>query len=120
MDSGPSVDGNMPIDKALDLMRRLPPTSTATNMDKLIQLCPELAEELIATVDRPLKVRYDKSPNGASREYLACDYNRDGESWRSPWTSSYDPPLDDGTQPSEKLRILELKANDAFDTYRQM
>lgn len=39
---------------------------------------------------------------------------------RSPWTNEYDPPLDDGTVPSAKLRRLEVAANDAFDTYREM
>jgi capping protein (actin filament) muscle Z-line, beta len=39
---------------------------------------------------------------------------------RSPWSNEYDPPLDDGTAPSVKLRKLEVTANDAFDTYREM
>jgi len=39
---------------------------------------------------------------------------------RSPWTSQYDPPLEDGTQPSEKLRKLEIEANSAFDQFREM
>ena len=39
---------------------------------------------------------------------------------RSPWSNEYDPPLADGTVPSTKLRKLELQANDAFDTYREM
>ena len=39
---------------------------------------------------------------------------------RSPWSNEYDPPLDDGTVPSPKLRKLEITANEAFDTYREM
>ena len=39
---------------------------------------------------------------------------------RSPWTNSYDPPLSDGTMPSERLRKLEVDANAAFDQYREM
>ncbi|KJA14529.1 hypothetical protein HYPSUDRAFT_49096 [Hypholoma sublateritium FD-334 SS-4] len=54
------------------------------------------------------------------REYLACDYNRDGESYRSPWSNEYDPPIDDGAVPSVKMRKLEIQANEAFDTYREM
>ena len=34
---------------------------------------------------------------------------------RSPWTNSYDPPLEDGAMPSERLRKLEVEANAAFD-----
>ena len=39
---------------------------------------------------------------------------------RSPWSNEYDPPLEDGTVPSPKLRKLEITANEAFDTYREM
>jgi capping protein beta len=39
---------------------------------------------------------------------------------RSPWSNEYDPPLEDGTKPSEALRQLEVLANDAFDTYRDL
>lgn len=40
--------------------------------------------------------------------------------YRSPWSNTYYPPLDDGSMPSEKLRKLELDANHAFDQYREM
>lgn len=39
---------------------------------------------------------------------------------RSPWSNEYDPPLEDGTVPVPKLRKLEIAANEAFDTYREM
>lgn len=39
---------------------------------------------------------------------------------RSPWSNAYDPPLDDGALPSEKIRELEIQANNAFDTYREL
>lgn len=39
---------------------------------------------------------------------------------RSPWTNAYDPPLEDGTQPSAKLRPLEVAMNEAFDVYRDL
>ena len=35
------------------------------------------------------------------RAYLLCDYNRDSDSHRSPWSNKYDPPIDDGFVPSE-------------------
>ena len=92
------------------------------------------------------------------KDYLLCDYNRDGDSYRyklsvslslarprrrciadptaasavtrtflpaglplrSPWSNEYSPPLPDGATPSERLRKLEIQANDAFDTYREM
>jgi len=105
------------VDSMLDLMRRLPPTRVEENVNALIGMCPDLADELLGSVDQPLKVMLDRT---TGRESLICDYNRDGESYRSPWSNEYDPPLEDGTLPSAKLRKLEVTANEAFDTYREM
>ena len=46
--------------------------------------------------------------------------SRPMSSCSSPWSNEYDPPLEDGTVPSPKLRKLEITANEAFDTYREM
>lgn len=62
----------------------------------------------------------DRCRTQVGKDYLLCDYNRDGDSYRSPWTNAYDPPLDDGAMPSERLRRLEVDANAAFDQYREM
>ena len=126
------------VDSMLDLMRRLPPIRTEENVAALIGICPDYADDLLGSVDQPLQLRTDRA---TGREYLACDYNRDGESYRydsnsfksgislafhwpslvrSPWSNEYDPPLDDGTVPTPKLRKLEIAANEAFDTYREM
>jgi hypothetical protein len=78
---------------------------------------PDLTEDLLASVDQPLEVR--RCPR-TKRDYLLCDYNRDGDSYRSPWSNEFDPPLEDGTVPSERVRKLEVAANDAFDVYREL
>ncbi len=38
----------------------------------------------------------------------------------SPWSNTYEPALEDGTLPTDRLRRLEVEANAAFDQYRQM
>jgi capping protein beta len=106
------------LDCALDLMRRLPPTQIDDNLASLIDLVPDLTSELLQAVDQPLKIAHDAA---AKRDYLLCDYNRDGDSYRSPWTNKYDPPLDDGgALPSDKLRNIETQANEVFDIYRDL
>ena len=49
---------------------------------------------------------------------MLCDYNRDGDSYRSPWTNEYDPKLDDGVVPPKHLRDLEVTANEVFESYK--
>ena len=94
-------------------------------------------------MDQPLTVRRCRQ---TGREYLLCDYNRDGDSYRSPWSNEFDPPLDnaggsgggggagsDGGAgadeaaaaaasgaPTEKVRRMEVRANEAFDVYREL
>ncbi|KAK2175594.1 hypothetical protein NP493_720g00012 [Ridgeia piscesae] len=161
------------LDSALDLMRRLPPQQIEKNLADLIDLVPGLCEDLLSSVDQPLKIARDKTigkdyllcdynRDGDSyrameqdsdqtlchllqvpglcedllssvdqplkiardktigKDYLLCDYNRDGDSYRSPWSNQYEPPLEDGAMPSERLRKLEIEANAAFDQYRDM
>ncbi|KAF8456057.1 F-actin-capping protein subunit beta [Kalaharituber pfeilii] len=106
-----------PFDSALDLLRRLNPKRTAANLNSLINLVPELTEELLSSVDQPLQVQRCKQ---TGRDYLLCDYNRDGDSYRSPWSNEFDPPIPDGALPSEKIRKIEVAANEAFDVYREL
>lgn len=104
------------LDCALDLMRRLPPQRVERHLSQLIDLQPDLCEDLLSSVDQPLKIAKDKLFN---KDYLLCDYNRDGDSYRSCWSGKYDPPLEDGgAVPSDGLRQLEIALNDAFDEYR--
>jgi len=103
------------LDCALDLMRRLPPSQIEDNLAGLLDLVPDLTEQLLSAVDQPLKIAHDSI---SKRDYLLVDYNRDGDSFRSPWSNKYDPPLDDGATPSAELRKFEIQANEVFDIYR--
>jgi len=105
------------LDCALDLMRRMPPENIENNLAGLLDIVPHLTESLLSAVDQPLKIAHDKE---TGRDYLLCDYNRDGDSYRSPWSNKYDPPLDDGQVPSAELRKLEIVANEVFDIYRDL
>ncbi|KAI0460046.1 F-actin-capping protein subunit beta [Xylaria acuta] len=122
-----------PFDSALDLLRRLNPKHTSAHLNSLISLAPDLTEDLLSSVDQPLAVRRCRQ---TGRDYLLCDYNRDGDSYRSPWSNEFDPPLQDGGAPngggggdddenapglpSEKVRKMEIRANEAFDVYREL
>ncbi|GAV49284.1 hypothetical protein ZYGR_0N06910 [Zygosaccharomyces rouxii] len=110
-------------DAALDLLRRLDPNRLEEHLQNLIQLEPSLAEDLLSSVDTPLQVK--KDPKSSHREYLCCDYNRDIDSHRSPWSNVYFPELSaedlkESPFPSESLRELEVLANDSFDIYRDL
>ena len=100
-----------------DLLRRLSPRDVSSNLNRITTLVPDLTEDLLSSVDQPLDV---KRCQKSGRDYLLCDYNRDGDSYRSPWSNEFDPPLSDGTVPSDRVRKMEVSANEAFDVYREL
>ena len=60
-------------------MRRLPPQKAEKNLSDVIDIVPELCEDLLAAVDQPIRVLKDSE---TGKDYLLCDYNRDGDSYR--------------------------------------
>lgn len=105
-----------------DLLRRLSPTSIPKHLTNLTTLVPSITEDLLSSVDQPLATAICPS---TSRTYLLCDYNRDSDSYRSPWSNDFNPPLpahlkDDASYPSDRVRKMEVEMNQAFDVYRQM
>jgi len=60
-------------------MRRLPPQNTEENLASLVTLLPDLTEDLLNSIDQPLKVQTCEK---TGKEYLLCEYNRDSNSYR--------------------------------------
>ncbi|KAL3419027.1 F-actin capping protein [Phlyctema vagabunda] len=128
------ADTDAQFDSALDLLRRLDPKHTTMHLNSLISLVPSITEDLLSSVDQPLSIaRCRKS----GRDYLLCDYNRDGDSYRSPWSGEFETPAGgsgpggidelgnnegagEGAVPSERVRKMEIRANEAFDVYREL
>nr|ANM86097.1 F-actin-capping protein subunit beta [Stygiella incarcerata] len=102
------------LDSTLDLVRRLPPKDLKKNLSHLLKIRPEISEDLLQTVDQPLEVAVCPV---TQKEYLLCDYNRDEDSYRSPHSNEFDPPLPGGSKPSDRLRNLEVIANEVFEVY---
>jgi capping protein beta len=69
----------MSINSALNITRRMPPKDIEDNLSGLISLIPDETDELLQRVDQPLEIAIDPTLN---RQYLKCDYNRDGDSYR--------------------------------------
>jgi len=106
------------IKHCLNILRRAPPSDVDNNLERLIALRSDLDEELCQRVDTPLELDQDEK---TGQSFILCDYNRDGDSYRSPWSNEYFPALpdnEDGFKPSADLRKLEIEANKVFDVYR--
>ncbi|KAK8580142.1 hypothetical protein V6N13_143268 [Hibiscus sabdariffa] len=102
------------MEAAMGLMRRMPPRHSETTLSALLSLLPGHASDLLSQVDLPLQVLSDVD---SGKKFILCEYNRDADSYRSPWSNKYHPPLDDAPYPSSKLRQMEIEANDIFTVY---
>jgi len=112
------------LDCALDMMRRMPPTEIKENLYDLVDVAEELTEDLLGAIDQPLETCTDPE---TGKQFLLCDYNRDADFYRSPWSNKYIDPDDvnetveqeEYEKPDEELRKYEVAANEVFDLYRQ-
>jgi len=57
---------------------------------------------------------------------LLCDYNRDGDAWRSPWSNEFEDTEggtvvdEEGVKPSERVRKMEVGMGEAIEVYREL
>ncbi|KAJ9146054.1 hypothetical protein P3X46_028369 [Hevea brasiliensis] len=103
------------MEAAMGLMRRIHPKQSETALSALLSLLPHHSSDLLSQVDQPLQVLCDVD---CGKEFILCEYNRDADSYRSPWSNKYHPPLEDAPYPSSELRKLEIEANEVFAIYR--
>ena len=79
-------------------------------------------DEVVQRIDQPLEVQMDTD---SGLEFLKCEYNRDGDSWRSPYTKAYFPPIPEGEDqdvfyPEGDLKTLEEAANKVLKEYTNL
>jgi len=103
------------IEHCLKLLKLTPAKDSERNVFFLSQFVD--SDDLMGRVDVPLGVATDSK---VDKPFLTCDYNRDEDSFRSPHSNEYFPPLEDDdepTLPSPALRELEVLANEMFGYY---
>ena len=125
------------IDACLSILRRTPPGRAEDTIGGLADLLSrseggggggtpgaagDLREELYQRCDPPLGHAADPDPAAKGRSFVISDFNRDGDSHRSPWTGNYHPALPGGGgfAPPPWLRTLEVQANELLATYRSL
>ncbi|KAL4455722.1 hypothetical protein ABPG74_003132 [Tetrahymena malaccensis] len=108
------------IEAALSLIRRLPPQKIHYNATAVSNLIDDQADEFLQKIDQPLEIGICSV---TQREFIKCEFNRDGNSYRSPYSNVYHPPFEDGEDgvvPMQDTRDLEIKANELFLEYQKL
>eukprot|EP00835_Amoeboradix_gromovi_P006629 NODE_820_length_3933_cov_0.227960.p2 type:complete len:193 gc:universal NODE_820_length_3933_cov_0.227960:3575-2997(-) len=110
-----SVEDNS-IEHLLAIYQKLPPTKNY--LGALIDIKPELADDLLSSVDQPLQIFKGDVP------FLLSDYNREGDLFRSPHDNKFynlETKLPEKDGPiNDKISKLEKELNSAFDTYTNL
>ena len=116
MAAASNADDTTALRACLNLLRHLPPSELPHNLDALCVLRSDLEQQLRQRVDVPLTTVTDTA---AKKAFLLCEYNRDGDSHRSPWSNDYVPPPPDadGYTPPPSLREMEVAANELLEVY---
>lgn len=107
---------NPTIKDVITLIKFLPVNQMDKNIDAIssaIYDYDDLHNEFLQKVDHRTRISND-DPKG---EFICCEHNRDGDSYRSPISNTYYPPQDDARYPSKSLRSLEEKLNTIFQLY---
>jgi len=103
----------------LHLYKLLSPKNSGTNFNVISELVYEDDETLLIFTQKaevPTTICTD-DPKGS---FLCCEFNRDGDSYRSPLSNTYFPTPDDENEMKkipEALRNLEIKLNKVFQNY---
>ena len=107
---------NPTIKECIQLNQLMPIMDIDKNIDAISSVIYEnddLLNEFLQKVDNRTKICKD-DPKG---EFIMCEQNRDGDSYRSPNSNKYFPPTDDAKYPSAALRQLEELLNKMFKIY---
>ncbi|MCQ2818060.1 MAG: F-actin-capping protein subunit beta [archaeon] len=104
------------IEKCIQLNQLLPVSELDKNIDAIsnaIYDYDDLLNEFLQKVDNRTTVSKE-DPKG---DFIKCEQNREGDSYRSPFSNKFFPPTSDGRPPSGDLRKLEERLNEMFKVY---
>lgn len=107
---------NPTLKECIQLNQLLPMSEIDKNIEAISTVVYEnddLLNEFLQKIDNRTKICKD-DPQG---EFIACEQNRDGDSYRSPYSNQYFPPAEDAKYPSLPLRKLEEQFNQLFKNY---
>jgi capping protein beta len=108
------MENKTKLQDCVSLLKKLPIAQfdeTITALSNLVYEEDELLNEFLQKCDNRIEV------NIGEDEFIKSEYNRDGDSYRSPNTNKFYPPSEDAVLPKKELRDFEVKLNTMFNLY---
>ncbi|SCN62311.1 F-actin-capping protein subunit beta, putative [Plasmodium chabaudi adami] len=105
------------IDAVLNICNILPARLFEETIIILSKIDKNLTNNILINKEGPIKIKFD---NKEKKYFLGNMFNKEKESYRSPYTNLYYPEnFPNGYIPSEPLRSLEILYNEIFERYRK-
>eukprot|EP01061_Rhynchopus_euleeides_P021534 TRINITY_DN35112_c0_g1_i1.p1 TRINITY_DN35112_c0_g1~~TRINITY_DN35112_c0_g1_i1.p1 ORF type:complete len:289 (+),score=124.42 TRINITY_DN35112_c0_g1_i1:71-868(+) len=97
-----------------ELLKRMPTAKLGQCLAGICKLQPDIMEDVLEEFDQPLKTMACEE---TGRDFIISDHNRDGDSFRSPFSNKFQPPCEGAVALSGRLRQMEVTANSLFSSY---
>ncbi|GAW81382.1 f-actin capping protein beta subunit [Plasmodium gonderi] len=105
------------IEAALRICNILPAHLFEETINILSKIDQNLTNNILINKEGPIKIKFDSEEK---KYYLGNMFNKEKDSYRSPYTNMYYPEhFPNSYIPSESLRTLEILYNEVFDRYRK-
>ncbi|CRH00489.1 F-actin-capping protein subunit beta, putative [Plasmodium relictum] len=105
------------IEAALNICNTLPAHLFEETIKILSKIDKNLTNNILINKEGPIKTKFDSEEK---KYYLANMFNKEKDSYRSPYANIYYPDhFSNSYIPSEPLRNLEILFNEVFDRYRR-
>lgn len=83
-----------------------------------LEICPFFVmKEEMKDVKKNFPLPFTINNSDPLGPFIQCEFSKDGESYRSPWSNKYFPPLESNKMLPKELRELEEKINQLFKLY---
>jgi capping protein beta len=108
------MDNKTKLQECVSLLKKLPISKfddTITALSNLIYEEDDLLNEFLQKCDNRIEIHKGED------EFIKSEYNRDGDSYRSPISNKYYPHSEDAVYPSSEYKEFELKLNKMFNLY---
>ncbi|SPJ09021.1 F-actin-capping protein subunit beta, putative [Plasmodium sp. DRC-Itaito] len=108
---------NEKMEAALNICNTLPGHVFDDTIKMLSRIDQNITNNILINKEGSIKIKYDKEEN---KYYLGNMFNKEKDSYRSPYTNIYFPEqYINSYVPPEHLRTLEILYNKIFDRYRK-
>ncbi|CDO63054.1 f-actin capping protein beta subunit, putative [Plasmodium reichenowi] len=105
------------MEAALNICNTLPGHVFDDTIKMLSRIDQSITNNILINKEGSIKIKYDKEEN---KYYLGNMFNKEKDSYRSPYTNIYFPEhYINSYVPPEHLRTLEILYNNIFDRYRK-